>query len=772
MTPEPLLNRVFRFIVARRWWVIGIYAVLLAAAVPFAIKVEQDNGIERLIVRDDPDFIATQDFSKSFGGGEFVVVFVEADQPFDAEVIRAVDALDRKLANLPKVSSTSILSIYRKARPGSDPASDKEAFKAFATGTRLFGKQGMVGPGFYGLPLILDVHSSEERASALAAIDEAVSPFVANPAPFTAIRKVGAPYVNDYLNRKTTEGGMRQFPIFAIFVVALILGLYRSFRALIAFAISMAVNVALAVGLIGVLGGTFTIVSVLIPVTILVTCLASLVYVHSRFVERPPERPVDEHQIFALSNKFLACTASIFAAAVGFAALYVSDIRPIRDMGVWLAAGLLITWLVVFTLFPALQKVLRTPTQVERKVSAQWFLGLIDYMPQWSYKWRHATVITSLLFSAAGAVALFGLPGLIEPTKMLTEPIEYVNRNSDLYRDTKRVEELMPGLSQVDVWLRGRVGSLNQPEVIRGLDAFVTALEAEPLVGSAVGPTTILKMVRYVGGHKDTLPEDPDELEELTDSLDSLVKEDALLSRFVDPANLSQTHITLVTRINDFPTYEALGERVDALWHDAAARYPALRREFGDEPPKVVGLGRLQAKVGHNLVPTLVESFFLTVIIIYSAFLIVFKNGAARLMAMIPSIFAILVMFLAMRLFGMSLNVATILIASTVLGTSENDQIHFFYHFLEGRVNGKTDPGLRHALLIAGRSIFFATVINALGFLAFAVSDLPPIRQFAILAALAFFLSMLADFTALLGALWMVFKDKPEARAAEAKAQA
>ena len=155
--------------------------------------------------------------------------------------------------------------------------------------------------------------------------------------------------------------------------------------------------------------------------------------------------------------------------------------------------------------------------------------------------------------------------------------------------------------------------------------------------------------------------------------------------------------------------------------------------------------------------------FALTVAIIFSVFLLVFRNGAARLMAMIPSLFAILVMFAVMRLTGMSLNVATILIASTVLGTSENDQIHFFYHFLEKKQGGTTEIGLRHTALIAGRSIFFATLINAVGFLAFALSDLPPIRQFALLAALAFVLSMIADFTALPGALWMVFKDRPDA---------
>ena len=111
----------------------------------------------------------------------------------------------------------------------------------------------------------------------------------------------------------------------------------------------------------------------------------------------------------------------------------------------------------------------------------------------------------------------------------------------------------------------------------------------------------------------------------------------------------------------------------------------------------------------------------------------------------------------------MTLNVATILIASTVLGTSENDQIHFFYHFQEERKAGcTTEQALRHTLGIAGRAIFFATLINAGGFLAFAFSTLPPMRQFGILSALAFVLSMIADFTALPAALWMVFRERPD----------
>jgi predicted RND superfamily exporter protein len=162
-----------------------------------------------------------------------------------------------------------------------------------------------------------------------------------------------------------------------------------------------------------------------------------------------------------------------------------------------------------------------------------------------------------------------------------------------------------------------------------------------------------------------------------------------------------------------------------------------------------------------RLLPTLTESFALTASVIFTAFLLVFRSPSARLMTMIPSVFAILSVFIVMRIAGIPLNIATILIGSTVLGATENDQIHFFYHYHEGlEMNGSTATALRHAMLIAGRPILFATLINASGFLALALSDLPPMRQFGIVSSSAFVLALLADFTALPGALWILSRNK------------
>jgi hypothetical protein len=195
---------------------------------------------------------------------------------------------------------------------------------------------------------------------------------------------------------------------------------------------------------------------------------------------------------------------------------------------------------------------------------------------------------------------------------------------------------------------------------------------------------------------------------------------------------------------------------IEQTWEEAKASDP----NFRDVRGQLAGRGVLSGDITERLLPTLTQSFAITASVIFCAFLVVFRSPAARLMTMIPSFFAILSVFIVMRIAHIPLNIATILIGSTVLGATENDQVHFFYHLQEGRSSGSTGGALKHAMLTAGRPIFFATLINTSGFLALALSDLPPMRQFGIVASSAFVLALIADFTALPGALWILSRDK------------
>ena len=753
------IDAFFAWVVRRRGPILGAYALLLAGAIALALGIRSDASIGGLVVPSDPDYVATRAFERIFPESPIVILLLEADDPWRPEVLRSTEALEAALRRIPGVTPYSALDVYRRTHPGFAPTPQgAAAYRAFVTGTSFFARQGLVGDRFQGLAVGLPATDPARRDALLRAVDAAI-----DRQPLEGVRlvrRVGAPYVEEWIERSSREASLRWFPVFGLFVVGFVLFLYRSWRALVAIVLALGTAVALGVAVGRLLGFSFTVVSALVPLTVMVTALANLVYVHSRFVDQPEGVELEAHRLFALRNKLLPVTASTLAAVLGFAALVVSTIRPIRQMGLWTAAGLALSWAVVFTLFPALQRTLGAPTHRAVAVRTRLYDQLADALPTFTWRLRWALVPGALVLAAAGLVALVGVPGRLAPMKVGVDALDYVDASLPIHRDMVWYRDHVGGLNVARVWVTTPPGAVTDPEVLRGLERFASAAEREPGVTSVVGPTTFLRMRRYLASGSDRLPTDPAAFAALAGDVEQLLLTEPELRAFVDTASLANAQLTVLFRGTDERDFRALEEELRADWARAAAEVPALR----GATMRLVGESLLQAKVGANLVPTLAESFAITAVLIFGVFLLVFRSPAARLMAMIPSMFAILVTFLGMRLTGTPLNVATILIATTVLGTTENDQIHFFHHLGEGEGAGGLDGALRHALRVSGRAIVFATLINAAGFLGLSFSSFPPLRQFGVITAAAFLLAMVADFSALPAALWIARRERPRSR--------
>jgi predicted RND superfamily exporter protein len=300
------------------------------------------------------------------------------------------------------------------------------------------------------------------------------------------------------------------------------------------------------------------------------------------------------------------------------------------------------------------------------------------------------------------------------------------------------------------------------PGFLRALEQLTRKFESDPRITAVDGPTSVLRWARYITSGSDQLPAAAAAWPKLASDLEQIMLTEPHARAYVDVTDLASVRLSIRGRAKLFGPVGAMRRFVEQQWASAQATEPALRSGRGS----VVGKGVLGAEITQRLLPTLTQSFALTASVIFLAFLLVFRSPSARLMTMIPSLFAILSVFLVMRTTGIPLNIATILIGSTVLGATENDQIHFFYHFQEGRSTGTTGGALQHALVVAGRPILFATLINASGFLALVLSDLPPMREFGIVASSAFVLALIADFTALPGALWILSRYDHRARSA------
>ncbi len=411
-----------------------------------------------------------------------------------------------------------------------------------------------------------------------------------------------------------------------------------------------------------------------------------------------------------------------------------------------------------FTLYPALQVVLRAPTRVERPVAGPWVIGLANALPSWSYRRRVVILAAAAALAAGGLASLVGIPGVLAPMRLAVTALEYVDPDEPVARDTRVFSEKVLGLTSVDVWVRTPPGTVLQRDVLAALNGLSESLRRQPQVGSVVGLASVLRLRRYGAGLGDTWPADEADLSRMTADLEPLLLQEPALAQWVDVADLGGSYITVTARAGDTERFDGLQRAIGRAWADAARTSPVL----ASCAYTIVGTGVLEDRIARQLVPTLTQSFALTFAVIFVTFLLVFRSGPARIIATVPSLFAILLMFLFMRLTGIGLNVATILIATTVLGATENDQVHFFYHFQERRSRGASaEESLVHAVRVAGHAIVFATVINAGGFLALTLSRLPPMREFGILTAAAFAFAMVADFTALPAALWIAFREKP-----------
>ncbi|MBV8851773.1 MAG: MMPL family transporter [Sinobacteraceae bacterium] len=742
----------FLRVLRARGLILGVFLLLTIAGIYAATHIPNDPAIERLAVANDPLAQATSDFERLFPEGEQALIILESADPLSLDALREAQQVQEQLGRIPRVQARSLLDLYRRgAAPQELTAAQAVQIRKFATGTKLFQRAGLISEHGFGIALELRVGPPAERDAALRAVDAVVLPVEHAGGPVTAVRRVGSSWLDAWLERQTGTSTQKSMPLFGVFLITLVFVIYRSWRALAAIVLTLGALVAMGIGIAWPLGWSNTVISTIVPLTILVTTTASLVYIHSRYMEPDDAPSLLEHHARALANKFLPCTASMFATAVGFGALAVSDIRPVREMGLWTAAGLVIAWVGCFTLFPAMQSLLRTPLRTAQQQSGRRFGRLVDVLVPATQRFRWGFVLAAFLLMVCGAAALFGVPRVLAPLGLEMDVLNYVNPSERVAQDTRHFEETN-GLDVAELWLQTKPGEASDPQFLRAVENLTRRLESDPRITAVSGPTSLLRWARYIQTGSDQLPDAPGAWQKLAEDLEQLMLSQSSTREYVDIKDLSSVRVNIRGRARLFGPVGAYHRYIEQQWAQARQMYPALHDVTG----RVVGRGVLGAAITTRLLPTLTQSFAITASVIFCAFLVVFRSPTARLMTMIPSFFAILTVFLVMRVAAIPLNIATILIASTVLGATENDQVHFFYHFQEGHAHNGTAGALRHAMLVAGRPILFATLINASGFLALALSDLPPMRQFGVVSSTAFILALLADFTALPAALWIL----------------
>ena len=237
--------------------------------------------------------------------------------------------------------------------------------------------------------------------------------------------------------------------------------------------------------------------------------------------------------------------------------------------------------------------------------------------------------------------------------------------------------------------------------------------------------------------------------------------------------------------------FAAAEHLIDAREADARVTQPMM---MPDRIPTVVGGGPIQAiytgvipvvyKAQRTLLTSLADSIGLAFVLIAIVMVLLLNPGngpahwfrpqnfayglAAGMVAMIPNIFPVVVVFGVMCHMGIEIDIGTMMTASVAMGVAVDDTIHYLSWFRDNLDGGKTRvESVIETYRRVGPAMTQTTIVGGLGLFVFALSTFTPTQRFGTLMLVMLVAALVGDLVLLpallAGPLGRVFKPRQSA---------
>jgi predicted RND superfamily exporter protein len=700
-----------RLALARRT---GLAVIALAvASVPFALRVGVDNRMELWVDRDGAAAARYARFRELFGSDEFLVVAIEGPG-LEPESLEGGIAAAERLEALPGVRRVlGAPTLYRDGFAEGEVDALREELLATP-----FWRDFLVAGDGSVLGLFVETElaaTPTARRELVAGVSEALSPLEARG---LAVHVAGPPVLNAALDDVSRREAARTFPLAFGLSLAVVGAALRSLRAALLAGACAGVTLLLGLGVVGLSGRPLNMVTSALPPLLWVLSLAGTIHLLERIrahrgAGREPAAAVDA----ALADVALPTVVSLVTTALGFASLGAARMAPVRELGAFGAAGLLLAVPVALGLGPLLGLRLGCASAPEPPARARAFGALGGFAS------RHARAI-----AAAGVAAGLVCGAGILRLRVESDPLAFLPADSPTARAYRAVGERLTGFYSLETVLDVPGGWLD-PQSWPALEALAARLAAEPGVARVLSPLDFLKqqVARHHGRDPGSyrLPADAREARALVEEFDAfgagrrtgLVADDGRVVR-----------LSALVRVMPSSSFLAI---VDHAERAIAALPPPLGGY-------VTGLVLRLVDAQLALVDSQIRSFGLAVLTIFGCVGLGLRSVRLLALAIPPNLLPVLAALAAMGFFDVALDAATVMMASVALGIAVDDTVHLLGAWRRERHAGLSGAeAVRAALVAVGPAMVLTTVASSVGFLALTRSAFVPLRWFGLLSAVA-----------------------------------
>jgi predicted RND superfamily exporter protein len=394
--------------------------------------------------------------------------------------------------------------------------------------------------------------------------------------------------------------------------------------------------------------------------------------------------------------------------------------------------GVMIDFLISIVFVPALLTYVRpdaAPPPQER-----WLLRPLQRAGRFAYS--HARLVVAIIVALSVAAGL-GATRL----RVDTNHINFFAKSHPLSRSADLIDRQLSGIYSFNILLEGPAESLKTPDAMHRMERLSRDLGQLEYVRRVTSISTFVKRVNQQLNNNETVAYSiPDSAEAIAQELFvfALSEEGRVeLSRMAaSDFSRAQIAVQLASMSSDL-VFEQI---------DKAERLAAAAFDGSGITATVTGSGRLFSTLDHYLVTSQLSSFGTAFITVFAVIFLVFRSARFGVLGIVANAFPVVVVLGIMGWLDISLNVATIMVASVALGIVDDDTIHFIgrYRREVGR-GAETRDAVETAAMHEGRAALTTTIINALGYTVLMVSEYRPTAWFGSLLATTMLLAFIAE---------------------------
>jgi len=776
MKEEQILNQKVPYAFARKIvdnpkLTLALFAIIISLFSIGLSRIEGKFSARIWFDNDHPNIIKLNNFENMFGSDEAVAIGIYRKEGiFNKESLKVVEEITEELWGVKDVIRVESLTNFNNVSSDGDDINIgpflADGFVYTAEALKKIKKKALKDvtiPDFY-----------MAKSTDYAMVYGFVRPFHDGTKTYesvtNSVRKIVAKYKdrkdfeffivgevpsNNAFREISDKDDQRITPFMVIFIIFLLFYVFRNVISVSLPLVLAGATIASSLGFLGLSGISFNNLLGAVPGILLAISLADALHIlftykHFRLKGHDNKKSVT----YSLAKNFKPTALTTISTAISFFSISLTDIAPVRDLGIVAGVGTILAWLFSYLILGSVLSLLSSFLD-KRKVVAP---KIINFEKETNDKGTHSPYVDLIDKHKKMIIGVFTffivLSGYIAlQNEVNSDPIKYFDKDLQFRKSYDFTSSKMGGLKGIELVIdSGADEGIKDPKFLKTLDRYIEHILKHDEIMRVKSFIDIIKKLNQALHEGDKnyyrIPDTKKAIAEILFLYTMGLPEGMDLNNQIS-LNNQVIRLRLV-----WSTETSKESEVMVGWLLNEAKKFKLNVDTGGTVP-------IYNSINSKVVSTFFSSMAMALCFVSFLLLVLFKDFKLALLSMFPNVIPLIFAACIMKLMGQYIDIGTSIVYAVCLGIAVDDTIHFIVNYKTYRNYGHTpSESIAQTFQITGRALVCTTLLLVVGFGIFYFSEFIPNKNFGVLCAITLFLALITDLIFLPALLLVIDKEK------------